>query len=71
MQKFKMAAKMKGKRFLGKVRVDTADTLWVKNFVEITPSHIVSEKNACLHFSRNSIWPPQMEGKPFFWKSHQ
>ena len=40
--------------------VHSADTLWVKNFVEIAPSHTVS---------RNSRWPPEMAGKRFWGKS--
>ena len=36
MQKFKMATKSGGKRFLGKSPVDSADNLWVKNFISIS-----------------------------------
>ena len=37
-QKFKMATKSGGKMIFTKSPVDSADTLWVKNFVEIALS---------------------------------
>ena len=50
-QKFKMAAKSGGKTFFSKIMpVDSADTPWVKNFVEIALFHSVSEINAFLRF---------------------
>ena len=39
---------MAGKRFLGKSQVDSADTLWIKNFVEIILTRSVSEINTFL-----------------------
>ena len=38
-----MAAKNSGKRFLGKVPVHSADTLWVTNFVKNALPHTISE----------------------------
>ena len=53
MQKFKMAAKSGGKTFFcEKSPVESADTLWVKNFVVITLSRSVSEINAFLRFTQ-------------------
>ena len=50
-QKFKMAAKSGGKKlFCKKLPVDSADTLWVKNFIEIALSHPVSETNVFFAF---------------------
>ena len=43
--------KVAGKRFFGKSPVDSADTLWVKNFVEIALSHFISEINGFFAFS--------------------
>ena len=53
MQKFKMAAKSGGKTFFcKKLPVDSADTQWVKNFVEIALSHSVSEINTFFCFTQ-------------------
>ena len=41
-QKFKMAAKSGGKRFLRKLANTLYNTLWVRNFVEIALVHSVS-----------------------------
>ena len=42
MQKFKMAAKNGGKVIFKKIHQYTADTLWVKNFIEFTLSRTIS-----------------------------
>ena len=44
---------MAGILFLGKSPVQSADTLWVKNFVEIALSRTIYEINAFLHFTQN------------------
>ena len=49
--------------FWEKLSVDSVDSLWVKNFIEITLSHTVSEIYAFLVLCRNSRWPPKMKGK--------
>ena len=52
-QKFKMATKSGGKAiFCENSQVDSADTLWVQNFVEIALSRTISEINALLHFTQ-------------------
>ena len=52
-QKFKMATKSGGKAiFCENSPVDSADTLWVQNFVEIALSRTISEINALLHFTQ-------------------
>ena len=64
-----MAAKSGGKMLFCKTwPVDSADTLWVKHFVEIALFHSVSEINTFLHFRRNSRWLPKVVGKRFFGK---
>ena len=63
MQKFKLAAKMAQNDFWEKLPVHSADTLGVKNFVEITLSQTVSEIKAFCILRRNSRWPPKMAGK--------
>ena len=57
---------MEGKQFWENMPVHSGETLWVKNFVEITLSHTISETNAVL--CRNSRWPPKMVGKRFLGK---
>ena len=53
LQKFKMAAKSGGKAiFCKKSPVDSADTLWVQNFVVIALFGIVSKINAHLRFTQ-------------------
>ena len=48
-----MAAKSGGKViFCEKSPVDSADTLWVKIFVEIALSRSISKINALLHFTQ-------------------
>ena len=47
---------MAGKRFLRKSPVDCADTLWVKNFIEIALSRTVSEINAFFHFTQSEFY---------------
>ena len=64
-----MAAYNDRKTSFGKKRlVDSGDTLWVKNFIEIALSYIVSEINAFLHLHRNQRWPPKKAGKRFWGK---
>ena len=55
MQKFDIAAKNGGKvTFWKNLPVDSGDTLWAKNFVEITLSCSISEINAS--FCKNLRW---------------
>ena len=49
--------------FCKKPLVDSADTLMVKNFVEIALARSISEMNAFLRLYRNSRWPPKVVGK--------
>ena len=46
---------------------DPADSLGVKNFIQIALSHTVSEINTLIFciLSRNSRWLPKMAGKQF------
>ena len=68
-QKFKIVAKSGGKTFFCKKSpVDSADTVRVKNFIEISLSCSVSEINAFFLFYANSRWPPKVAGKRFFGK---
>ena len=63
-QKFKMVAKSGGKMFFCKKSpVDSGDTLWVKNFVEISLSCSVSKINAFFLFYANSRWRPKVAVK--------
>ena len=48
--------------------VDSADTLWVKNFVEIALSRIISEINAFLPFMQKFKMAANMVGKQFWGK---
>ena len=43
--------------------VDSGDTLWAQNFVEIALSLTVSEINEFCVLRRNSRWLPKMAGK--------
>ena len=45
--------KWRENNFWEKSPIDSTNTLWVKNFVEIALSHSVSEINAFLHFQRD------------------
>ena len=45
--------------FCEKLPVDSADTLWVKNFVEVALSRSVSEINTFLHFTQKSKMPAE------------
>ena len=65
-QKFKMAAKSGGKAIFAKSPVDSAYTLWVKNFVEISLSCTVSEINALLHFMEKFKMAAESGGKAIF-----
>ena len=69
MQTFKMTIKNAGKTILTKLADDSADTLGVKNLVEIALSGTVSKINALLHFMQNSRWLSKMAGKRFLAKS--
>ena len=59
---------MAGKHFWEKTPVDSADTLWVKNFAEIDPSCTVSEINAFLRFTQKFKMADKMAGKRFLEK---
>ena len=48
--------------------VDSADTLRVKNFVEIAPSHFISKINTFLHFTQKFKMAPKSDGKQFLSK---
>ena len=71
-QKFKMAAK-NGRKifFLEKSSVNSADTMRVKNFVEITLFRSVSKINAFLHFTQKFKMAAKNGGKTIFGKSRQ
>ena len=72
MQKFKMAAK-KGMKmnFWQTVTDDSVNTLQDKNFVEITLSLTISEKNAFLHFTQKFKMGAKNGGKTIFGKKLQ
>ena len=62
--KFKMAKqKWRQNNFGEKSPVDSIDTLWVKNFVEIALSHTVSEINAFWHFTQKFKMAAKSGGK--------
>ena len=63
--------KWRENNFGEKLPVDSADTLWVKNFVEITLSCSVSEINAFLHFMQKFKMADKSDGKIIFWGSCQ
>ena len=69
MQKFKMATKSGGENvFCGKLPEDSADTLWVKNFVEIALSRSVSEIHSFLHLAQKFKMATKSGGKRFLRK---
>ena len=69
-QKFKMAAKSGGKTLLCKKSpVHSADTLRVKNFLEIALSRSVSEINTFLNFTLKFKMATKSGGKMIFGKS--
>ena len=72
-QKFKMAAKSGGKMFFfcEIMPVDSADTVRVKNFVEIAQFRSVSEINTFLHFTQKFKTAAKSGGKTIFEKSRQ
>ena len=72
-QKFKMAAKSGGKMFFfcDKMPVGSADTLRVKNFVEIAPSCSVSEINTFLYFTQKFKMAAKSSRKMIFEESCQ
>ena len=49
--------------FWEKSSVDSADTLWVKNFVEIALSRTINEINAFLYFTQKFIMADKNGGK--------
>ena len=55
--------------FLGKPLIDSADTLWAKNFVEIALSRSVSEINTFLHFTQKFKMAAKSGGKTLFCKT--
>ena len=63
--------KWRENNFGEKLPVDSADTLWVKNFVEITLSCSVSEINAFLHFMQKFKMADKSDGKIIFLGSCQ
>ena len=71
-QRFKMAAKSGRKtNFCDMMPVDSTDTLWVKNFVEIALSRSVFEINTFLHFKQKFKMAAKSGGKAIFAKSRQ
>ena len=71
-QKFKIATKSGGKIFFGEPSpVECADTLWVKNFVEIALSRSVSKINTFLHCLQKFKMAAKSGGKTIFAKSCQ
>ena len=70
MQKLKMAAKSGRKAiFCEKSPVDSVDTLWVQNFVEIALSRTVSKINVLLRFRHKFKRVAKSGGKAIFAKS--
>ena len=59
---------MGGTRFFGKSPVDSADTLRVKNFIEITLSHSVSKINGFLCYMQKLKMAAEVAGKRFLGK---
>ena len=57
--------------FCEKSSVDSADTLWVKNFVEITLSRSVSEINTFLRLRQKFKMVTKSGGKTILGKSRQ
>ena len=58
--------------FLGEIMpVDSEDTLWIKNFVEIVLSRSVSEINTFLHFTQKFKMAAKSGGKMIFGKNRQ
>ena len=57
--------------FWGKMAVVCTDSLQVKNFVEITLSHIVSKINVFLHFTQKFKMAAKNGRKAIFGKSCQ
>ena len=57
--------------FCEKSPVDSADTLWFKNFVEITLSRPASEINTFLHFTQKFKMAAKSGGEMIFGKSCQ
>ena len=67
-----MAAKRGGKKtFWEKSPVDSADTLRVKNFVEIALSRTVSEMHMFLRFMQKFKMAAKSGGKTIFVESYQ
>ena len=64
-----MAAKSGGKQFCNIFPVDSADTLRVKNFVEIALAYPFSEINTFLHFTQKLKMAAKSGGKTIFEKS--
>ena len=63
--------KWRKNNFSEKSPVDSADTLWVKNFVEIALPCSVSEINAFLHLTQKFKMTAKSGGITFFEKSRQ
>ena len=62
------AKKWRENDFWQNIADDTVYTLQVKNYIEMAVSCTVSEINMFCILCRNSIWPPKMAGKLFFWQ---
>ena len=72
-QKFKLATKSGGKTFFfcEIMPVDSADTLQIKNFIEIALSSFVSKINTFLHFTQKFKMAAKSGRKMIFEKSRQ
>ena len=57
--------------FWEKLPVESTDTLWVKNFVEIALSRTISKKNVFLHFRQKFKMAAKNGKKVIFVKSRQ
>ena len=66
-----MATKNDGKTiFVKKLPDDSADTIGVKNFAEIAPSHTFSVINALLYFRQKFKMAAKNDCKSFLGKIH-
>ena len=67
-----MAAKSGGKTIFCEIMpVESADTLWVKNFVKIALSLSISEINTFFHFMQKFKMAAKSGGKTIFGKGRQ
>ena len=63
--------KKRENNFGEKLPADSADTLWVKNFVEIVLSRSISEINSFLRLTQKFKMAAKSGGKTISAKSHQ